>query len=477
VQHVLVDRPALRLVGLDREHREPLLRHQVLEEPVLQLEELARPVRRLAERRDPRPADQLADRRQVVEPLAGLGRAQREAVLADVRDDLGGRRPGRGERQRDLDALALALERAGAREGALEHRDVPLVAARQDRPERAVGLDGHREQIRVVLALRRDLEVDLRWWPRRDLAGHRDAAVLAEREAQLARVGVVRAHVQERADAGAGAVRRQPPLAGASLEAEPPARVGPHVLRDVLRGGDQRDVRARDRRARGVGDRAAEDDRHRGLRLAELEAQIVEPGGAAAVHHRAHDQHLAAGRHVELDARLRPRLRAGEPAIAHVVERPVGAVDADPQRRALDGVGLDPAAELDVLAREGPGGQLRGRDAGALPAGRRPQAQRPRAAVLLVGDGRQLALEPDPGLRLVGVELLEAEVQLRERIGRGRGYGGRRRRRARSRSGRGLRRGRGRSRLRRRRRASAGAPAGGEHEHGGPESTSTHGPS
>ena len=116
-------------------------------------------------------------------------------------------------------------------------------------------------------------------------------------------------------------------------------------------------------------------------------------------------------------------------------------------------LGLDPAAQPDVLARERR--RVDPRRGGAIGTVRRADAQRASAAVLLIGDrgqGARVAPRPPPGQR--AIDVLEAEVQRRERIGSRRRRGGRRRRGRRSR-----RRREGRSRPRGR------LPrAGGEHE-------------
>ncbi|WP_438003350.1 hypothetical protein WME89_31200 [Sorangium sp. So ce321] len=78
--------------GLDRERAEAHLLDQKFEHAVLHLEELARAVRRLAERHDARVPDDRAERIEVGEAVARLVRRDRDRLLFEPRDDLLGRR-------------------------------------------------------------------------------------------------------------------------------------------------------------------------------------------------------------------------------------------------------------------------------------------------------------------------------------------------------------------------------------------------
>jgi hypothetical protein len=82
VQDVIVDAPALRVARLDAEYREAELGDAELEQAVLQLEKLARAMRRLAERNDAGIADDPAQRFEVGKSVAGLDGRERDGAGA-----------------------------------------------------------------------------------------------------------------------------------------------------------------------------------------------------------------------------------------------------------------------------------------------------------------------------------------------------------------------------------------------------------
>ncbi len=80
-QHELVDVEGFRHRGLDAEDGEPHLAHEELEHPVLELEELAGSVCRLAKCHQPRLTDHLLERLHVVETVARLHALETNRVL------------------------------------------------------------------------------------------------------------------------------------------------------------------------------------------------------------------------------------------------------------------------------------------------------------------------------------------------------------------------------------------------------------
>jgi hypothetical protein len=81
VPDVGVDRGSGGLARLHREHREPELGHEVLEQPVLQLEELPRPMGRLPQPDHPYSVERLPQRTQIVDRRTGDHPRQRPRVL------------------------------------------------------------------------------------------------------------------------------------------------------------------------------------------------------------------------------------------------------------------------------------------------------------------------------------------------------------------------------------------------------------
>jgi hypothetical protein len=86
----------LRPVGLDGDDGEAHLRDEMLDHPVLELEDLAAAVGGLAQADDPRLADDPAERREVVEPEVRRGAGERDGVRSHPVDHLLRRRGGRG---------------------------------------------------------------------------------------------------------------------------------------------------------------------------------------------------------------------------------------------------------------------------------------------------------------------------------------------------------------------------------------------
>src|SRR5262249_14141938 len=128
--------------GLDREQAEAELGDQVLEKTVLELEELARPVSRLAKRYDAGLAHHLADRGHVGEAVARFRRDEPRCVLRNELDGLAGGRTPAGDGEIELGAPAHRSRLGGAIEaGVADHGEIGLACGEPhgDLPSAPIG--------------------------------------------------------------------------------------------------------------------------------------------------------------------------------------------------------------------------------------------------------------------------------------------------------------------------------------------------
>ncbi len=466
VQHVVVDRQRLRPVGLDGEHREALLGDQVLEHPMLELEELAGAVRGFAERDDAGLAHDSRQRPQVVVALAGGGGAQRHHVAAKPAHHLRGRgSKARGVERHPLLGTALGdlgLDRLGDEVRRVEC-DLVL-AGGQAEAEAAGAVELAVEEVAVLGAEAADRDPG---------AGGRRTLRAADRADQVDAAGAQREldglclladgdrRREGRGETGGGSGHRIPALGDGRPKAAVAAALH-HRHRAAGGVGDQRHQGAGHRPSRGIGHRAR--DRHRRGRPDRLEdhRELAHPGRPVAREERTHVDAGCLRRHVHLDLDPRPGGRAVNAAVHHVVERQhVGRpVHPRPEPRPTpgDGFRLNPALETEMpaarrLDREAGRGDAERPFLHGARGGPPGQAQALQAA----GGAGLLSVEPDVVTGAAKVPLLPRFRGGESKLGASHGGLGRRGRRWRrsglARGGLGGSRGEQRGRDRRQRRA------------------------